>query len=197
MALVTQTETATRYIRPLESAGQPGEPWGQCIYTGSFEVNAIGAADTGLLILQFDLPVNQVWSLQKFNLVMSGGSNAWAYSSLSALYSPDPNTDLVNQTSVTWPLVTQDIAQPGSTIRFFNLGSAGGDVLGGGALAPANSPDLFTFGSGTAGADWSFTTWNQSSSVGPWTMYYTMLFNGYTLEQYLNAETHFAHYPAR
>lgn len=198
MPIVTQTEVAKARVRPLKRVPDLGQvqPWGQVIYSDTVTVDATGGVDTAKFQLRCILPENFMWALQRLNLVMAGGANGFSYCNVQGTYSPDPDTDLENQVPVIWPLSTQDMVVGGASssyLRFFHLSGSSGDNLATYAGGPIDQPDLFLPG----GSSFYFEAANIVNDQGPWSLYYTLIFNGWTVDDYLSAGAHMPAYVSR
>ena len=130
MAEVLTTQVIEPIIAPFTTVTSPlrdntGVPWGQMSHTGSFAVPAVGAGDTGKLILRLRIPTNFYCQLVGFHIDTRATSEPkWDVGILEMFFTGE--NSLVpgySRTEINFPLGVTSNAGIGSN-QYKNVGIA-------------------------------------------------------------------------
>lgn len=201
MAVITQTENIQGRILPLVepaptaalvATAVPQTQFVHCTPVGGQTVNAPGSGNTGVFQARLRLPRNYAWSLQKAYAHMSGlNGNNWAdaYMLMYLPPSPDVPMDDVSVTSLYMAWGTRDLSDPSRIIRHFWPTGVGDDSPG--DRSAMSWPDWLIYSDGQLAYQPTFIIANDTAGdVTARTIHWKFIWNGYPIEQSLNAAVH-------
>jgi hypothetical protein len=144
MAEVTTTNTINPTVAPFSVMARRENtniPWGVCSHVDSFQAPAVGAGDTGRVVINLLLPQNYWFQLAGFHIDMSSTSApTWDDGVLRSFYTGanalNPN---FTQQEIFFPLAVTSEASIGST-QYKNVGVAAGGAQ---SAYDVNSPVNF------------------------------------------------------
>lgn len=201
MAFAVQTVVATPLLRPLHWNGErpPWAPKAQLIFIAQDQtVDAIGAADTGGFILQFPLPSNASYVLQRMMISHRGGNFAMSWDSPSfAMWYGLPGSPVGDAIEIRQscsqttfhPAVSASVSESYYTYgvgdRIDTTSAANVDQIRGGFV------DTLILNGGYPDANSpQFNMWEPDASIGITEIAYVCIFNQYDENASLEAMFH-------